>query len=417
MKMLLSYGIVGALGLAYLYFVTCEYVAHRCAERGDFACALRLQPGNADYYRQSARQRLFAAADYPLVIADLDRALELNHSDATSWMDLADAYFALGDKEKVKDSVTHAISLDATTPAIHWRAATYLLAGGDVDQAKSQMRLAVQQNRHLSYEAIRVSYAVDHNDRDVFDVLPHTRFALAEALHFFIHKDEVNGAMDAWRKFHSSELDQEPSEAESESIPVLEWRHAKALVDFLLGKNEFAKAASVWHDVCTSSPRPAYCDSSNSAINGSFEEPLLDLGGMAGFDWRILTSNVQRDPVEFFDGQYALQIDFPATTTDQSYLMQWLDLRPNTRFVVHAMYKSEMRAGANVELQVEDASGKPLGKGGFSSGRGPWTELAFPFETGTVTDGSKLRLKSTGPVDGRIWIDAIRVTPEPLPTS
>jgi tetratricopeptide (TPR) repeat protein len=337
----------------------------------------------------------------------------LDPNDADTRMRLAEAYFGLGDNPKVLENVKAATRLDFTTPSIHWTAATYFLALGDSNQAKSQMRLAVQMNRYLSAEAVRVGWSLDHNPQDVYDILPKTQLSSAEALHFFINQNNPEAALSSWKRLLESASLIEPHQEVAESRSEVEWRNAKALVDYFLNKARYAEAQKVWEDVCRSSPKSNYCDPTNRVVNGGFEEPLHDIGAMSGFDWRVLSDNVRRDSSTSADGQYGLAIDFDGSGTDQSPVMQWLNLAPNSSFSAHVSYRADLLGSTGqVRFVIENRLGERIGEGEIPVRRGDWREMEFRFQTPSDVGGAKVRILTSGSIKGTLWLDAITILPE-----
>jgi tetratricopeptide (TPR) repeat protein len=370
-----------------------------------------LEPDNASYYRARARQALFTLSDPQPAIKDLRKSLTLDSYDSEAWMDLADAYSASGDKDNALNAVRQAINADFSTPSIHWRASVYLLAYDDFGQAKSQMKLAVQGNHYLSYDATRAAWSVNNDANDVFEVLPKTQYSYAEALHFFIEKDQPTAAVRAWDQLLKSGALIEPHEKAPEPKSAFEWRHSKALIDFLLNKSEFEKAEKVWTDACQSSPNEHYCEAGNFIANGSFEEPLHPRGDLAGFDWRILKDGVTRNADDSVDAQNSLEIDFTNSPPNEPAIMQWLRLPPNSSLVARVAYKPNMYATTSaLQLIVEDRNGVVWGKELLPAERRGWIELSMPFNTPSDTRGAKIKLLSGGITNGSLLLDNFRIT-------
>jgi tetratricopeptide (TPR) repeat protein len=82
---------------------------------------------------------------------------------------LAVAYFGLRDLEKAEDSVTHAISLDAQTPAAYTLLASIDLTRGAVEKAKKHLRKAIEANPDsvTNYMALKDLYERERNWEEV----------------------------------------------------------------------------------------------------------------------------------------------------------------------------------------------------------------------------------------------------------
>jgi len=101
---------------AYVFAAARTYRAHYLSEHGDIASAIRLQPHNADYRRQSGEVRLYSDLDPQHALQDLSASTALNPFSAQGWLSMAAAYQISGNAERQRESIEHAVSVDPHYP-------------------------------------------------------------------------------------------------------------------------------------------------------------------------------------------------------------------------------------------------------------------------------------------------------------
>ena len=100
-------------------------------------------------------------------------SLALDPRSANTWMDLAAAYESQGDLQEAREAFSQATRAYPLSAEVSWRYGNFLLRQGDLPQAFSEIRHAVEVDPQRAAEAFSRSWRVDPDIQAILDkVLP-----------------------------------------------------------------------------------------------------------------------------------------------------------------------------------------------------------------------------------------------------
>src|SRR5271167_3624091 len=157
------------LACAYALLAAKEYAASILAARSDLPkleWAVRLSPGNADYWHRLGRYFAFVTGDSQAAIKSYQSAVQLNPFDASYWFDLAAAYQVTGDIPGQRAALDRALRAEPTAPHVAWDAANFFLVEGDVDRALHEFNVVIGNDNSLVEASLQACWRV-RPDADV----------------------------------------------------------------------------------------------------------------------------------------------------------------------------------------------------------------------------------------------------------
>jgi len=385
---------------AYCGVATCRLLADRFAQSSDEASlrrASRLDPGNAEYQHMLGLHQLALQAPKE-AIGPLNRATVLNPNSAKYWMDLAATDQLLGDSEKERAALNHALAVDSHTPAIAWQAANLFLADGLSDAAMKQFRSVLETDLPLRNPAIRTAWEIRPDvDSLLEQVIPPP--ANMAFLQFLLAENQTAAAAKVWEKMYLLQQDVDRPD-------LIGYER------YLLSHGEVEQASRVWQQGAKMSDIAAYQPSpENLLVNGDFSLDILN----GGFDWvhqRVDGVAVALDTNETRSSSRSLRIAIDGAGISDAGISQLVLVQPNTRYQFHAVYKAKDMDGAGaMQLAVHDAyrptalfTSEDLGNADF------WKDAGGSFVTPADTHLIRvhvIRVPAGRPIRGNLWIDGL----------
>jgi hypothetical protein len=297
-----------------LRWAIADYVV-RNLSRSTIEYALRLAPGNPDYFLRLAQ------TEPQLALFALQRATELNPLDSTAWIELAGAAEERNDFRKAESSLLRAIDLDKTF-APRWLLTEYYFRRRDQAHFWPAVRAALA----TSYDDVALLFDM------CWDFAPNTETILDRAL---------PSRPDVRRQYFAFLLARNRLDADAIANQVMQHAGPDTVpsllfyCDRLLEKNEVSRAVETWNllaakhllDYSALAPRQGVC-----LTNGAFAKAPLS----RGFDWRVSTPDeilYRRDV-----SSPGLRFDFSGKQPEHCELLsQFVPVEPakEYRFVVN----------------------------------------------------------------------------------
>ncbi len=396
--------IVVFLGLAATHFLAVGLSTQPTLAR--LGWAVRLDPWNDQYRDLLGRYYLFNAQRPAIAVSFLNQALDLNPRQSTYWLDLAAAYRYLGKRDEENGALLRALALDPKTPGTAWNVATAYVSLGETDQALKQLRAIMDGDLSLQTSALDYCWRLTPDAEILLrDVLPRNTAVTAEFLDMLVSKGETAAAAKAWSRLMEFQR------------PV-ERKYVFDYVQYLIGHHEFAQARLVWRQAADLAGLADYQPSSdNLVINGDFHLAILD----TGFDWTYeQTADTMHalDPNQSPSGHRSLEITFDSRGMEDGGIRQLISLEPNGRYDFSAYSKTEDLLGAGgLRFVIEDfVSGKTWFASDDLTSNGIWAQRKGQFTTGPDAQLAVLRIQrfpAGDAIRGKLWIDGVRLTPQP----
>ena len=395
--------IVGAA--TYIWFVTNAYRADqlaRLADESSLKRAISLAPQNATYHDLLCRSMIFVSQVPQQAIDECLKASKLNPYSSSIWLDTAQAYFSVGNRQLSNGAIHKALSVDPTTPDIAWSAANFFLIQGDTVNALDQFAVVLREESALATPTLNICWQSIHDIRRIQQILPPNPNVYIAFIQLLLSTGELESAHQIWS--YLMQL----------TIPF-DYHQGLFYVDNLLQARAVAQASDVWKQLSSRSRAlQAYSEQNNLVTDGSFNQEILN----SGFDWRYTPRPhiaVTLDSAEFHSGRRSLRFVYSENGSDAG-VFQYIAVQPGTRYRLSAWVKSEDLATANgPSLTLSDATDNTIcGATEETLGTTPWHRLETELLTGPQTNLlilGMLRHPGDTRVQGRFWVDDIKLEP------
>jgi tetratricopeptide (TPR) repeat protein len=330
-------------------------------------------------------------------------SLRLNPYVSQCWLDLAVADQIVGDTTELDHSLSRAIQVDPTTPAVAWEAANLYLVAGKVPDALREFRVVIEQDPENSDTAIQLCWRRTHDiNKMLNEALPETADSYFAFLELLANEKEFDAARKVWSRL----LDLRQSWDASRSFPFLR--------SLLLGR-QVETAAQAWREMSAANPLLVpYQPSDNLIVDGGFEFPFLN----GGFDWIYEPDPVAKVTIEattVHSGRHSLSVEFTGEPGGDIGVSEYVAVMPGVHYEFSGYLMSENIEGSSgPRIAIQDAyKNDDYFLSDDLIGSHPWVQIRSEFQTGP--DTSLLRLKVVrNPADrrirGKLWIDDLRIT-------
>jgi Tetratricopeptide repeat len=371
--------------------------------------AANLEPGDGDYWDRLGfyEQWNFGRRDLRRAIVYDERATEANKGSDTYWMDLADAYEAVGQPSRAREAFAKAQSAHPISSDVAWRYGNFLLRQRDYPEAFAEMRRALGTDPTLTAQAISECSKVTSDLPTVLkQVLPDQNSYYLTALDYFLAQHQSDAALAVWEQMSA----RKPGATMEQSVP---------LINELISQQRVADAVQVWHDSLEGSGWPN--DGGPSLVfNGGFEHDLLN----GAFDWRedaVPGTAFSTDHDVVHSGSRALRITFDGSANpDFRNLWEYLPVEPGTRYHFSAYLRVDgISTDSGIRFAINDA---------FDNaalhvltpdlvGSHPWSLIEADVATGPQTHLLMLALrrlpswKFDNKLGGTVWVDDVSLVP------
>jgi len=375
-----------------------------------WAKAVRLEPGNAEYWRHLGLSGQWEPSSSGIreAVRDLELSTQLNPRSADLWMELADAYRASGDPVRARQAYEKAQANYPISSEVAWRYGNFLLYEGNLSDSYTQIRQALSVDPSLAPSAISECWQADPNVAAILDkVLPAKPEYYDSAMDFFLSRNLLDPALAVWNRERAL------------GLPITMSR-ATPLVDALIDLDRMADAREAWREALEAAHWPEGEGKDGSLVfNGGFEHDFAN----GGYDWReVTTSGVHFDfdSLSAHASSRSLRIQFEGTSNpDFHNLFQYVPVDPGTRYHFSAYLRTEgvsTDRGIGFEIfdprhpnQVHKVTSEVLGTN-------PWTHVQADVLTGPETRFLKIAVKRLpswkfdNKLIGTAWIDDVSLT-------
>lgn len=373
--------------------------------------AARLEPGNADYWRNLGlhTQWTLGANERDKALSYLMRAAQTNPHSAGLWMDLADAYQASGDAAGAQQAYQKAVAAYPVSGEVAWRYGSFLLYGQDLPQGYAELRRALLANPSLEDAALLECWQANPDVNLLMDrALPSQSAYYVTAMDFFLLRRLLDPALAVWKRRLT--LKQPVDMAEG-----------IRLVNALIDGNRLAEAQEAWAQALMAAHWPQdRRDGESLVFNGGFEHDLAN----GGFDWReapLDGAHFAIDTRVVHSGSRSLQVRFDGqTNADFQHLLQIVFVQPRVAYLFVAYLRTEeISTDQGLRFEIIDPQ-NPSEMRVLTeniTGTTPWSLVRAEFTAGANTRLLQIALRRipSGKIDskirGTVWIDDVSLVP------
>ena len=394
--------------LAYVGTAARDYLAYWLAsseQRDRLEKAIALDPTNAEYRHRLGYYFMFVERRSDMAVPMYKSAVTLNPHIAEYWLDLASAYAAVGAPEQQEQALNRAVEVEPRTPLILQQAATAFVVRGELKKAFKLFRSALEGDPSEDEPTITLCWQAAHNVDAMKDVLPRTPQAYFVFLSLLISEQNDIAAQKTWSDLISL----------SQRFPL---QLARPYLDYLVMQRQFEAVRAAWVDLAKVDVdfRRYLPSAENLIVNGSFEEPLLNMG----FDWRYADRSDAKfalDGEQARQGSRSLLVSFDGEALVDIGVSQLIALDANTRYSFRAYVKSDnifAAHGPRFVISTVDTRSSLLLTDELL-GTSAWKQVGGTFATDPTTRMVLLkvmRAPGAGRITGRFWIDAVSLVRE-----
>ena len=411
--------IVAMAGVALLTFwIFRIYLAERAGQKPALSSlqrAARLDPNNSDYQLRLGRFYEYdpANTDPDQAMAHLERAVELNPYDPQTWLELGAAYEFQTQTGQAEACLRRADFLAPNLPPLQWAIANFFLLHGNVDEAFRHFKVVLGGSTRYNQVIFDTAWKASGDSGKILqELVPERVGPEFDYLAYLLSHHNFVDAQSLWKRIAGN----------SEGFRAVQ---AAGYIESLIGDHRTAEAYQAWNDLRAKGLiAPTYAPTGqNLALNGDFEEPLLNFG----FDWRLGRVDgayATLDRTAFHSPSHSLLIQFAGThNVNYANAFEFVRVAPNRSYRLQGFMRTEgittdsgprLRVRDAYDPRILDASSEDL-KG---DSRG-WTPVLLDFKTAPQTDLIAIvvsRLPSRkldNQIAGKVWVDDVSLAPLP----
>jgi thioredoxin-like negative regulator of GroEL len=400
---LLLFTLCAVVVTGYTWCAVKTYRAQWLADRSDQSSieqAVALAPRNATYHELLCRSMIFVSQESQRAVDECKKASELNPYSSSIWLDLAQAYYTVGDRQLNDAAIYKALAVDPTTPDTAWSAANFFLIQGDTPEALKQFSMVLREEPSLAPATLNICWQSLHDINRIQSILPPNPDVYLVFIKLLLSTGELDSAHQIWS-------------ALMELKTVSDYHQDLFYIDRLLQARDVTLASDAWKQLSSKSKElQAYSQPDNLIMDGSFSQEILN----SGFDWRYTPRPqiaVTLDTGEFHTGNRSLRLVYNDGGSDAG-IFQYIFVQPNTRYRLSAWVKSEDLETANGPmLSVLDGYGNEIyGSTEETIATTPWHRVETVLQTGPDTKLmilAVLRHPGETRIQGKFWIDDVKL--------
>jgi tetratricopeptide (TPR) repeat protein len=375
--------------------------------------ATQLEPSNPLNWYLLGHYWLFnlEEPDTQRAISAYRTSLSLDPRSANTWMDVAAAYESQGDIPAARDAFLQATRVYPLSAEVSWRYGNFLLRQGDLPEAFSQIRHAVEVDPQRAAEAFSRSWRVDPDVQAILDkVLPPSGAVYLDAIRELDFNEEVVPALSVWARLVAIH-------------PHLKLGDVFPFIDMLMRTHHTAEARNVWDEAVGLAGLPAPGDPAGSVLwDGGFETGVR--GG--GFSWVFAPSSVgvqaSLDPTTKHSGNQSLRLGFDGKrNVNFSDICHFAEVQPGTTYRLSGWIRTQTlttNQGIRFRLLWRENSQIVSLDTPDVHGTQPWTKIEMPWTPGKDVNEVRVCI-SRNPADefniriqGTAWVDDVSLVPQ-----
>lgn len=385
----------------------CELAATRGEAADDgrsIERSIALDPWDAKLRDDLGQYYAFIEQKPELAITSYQAAVKKNPHVADYWLDLGNAYFAVGETAKQNEVLRRAMAADPNSPQITRQVANAYFMGGN-NRAALEMYKKVLAESPWDYEStLQICWQATHDLSVMSEILPAKPDAHLAFLKILTEEGRVEEAEMMWPKLMGLQKHFEAATA-------------GPYIEYLIQGNEIEAAHAAWQDLgrVDANFRRYTSSSDGLVVNGEFEQKVTNMG----FDWRLGPSphvTITVDAEQAHNGTRSLALTFDGEAVADTGLSQLIAVEANTAYTFNAFVKDDLFTARGPQFVIREAGSKAtLMRSQELLGSADWTEVRGEFKTGPTSKLLALRMLREPGVErikGRLWVDDVSVRRE-----
>jgi tetratricopeptide (TPR) repeat protein len=378
-----------------------------------FERATQIEPGKARNWYLLGRylQYSFENANPQRAITSYRKALEIQPTYTSAWLELAATYESEGNDIAARNAFLNAEKTYPLSAEVSWRYGNFLLRQGELDPAFAEIRRSVEADPGRAGEAVSRSLRVEPDANVILDrVLPPTSEIYMAVMNDLAKDRQIESALKVWTRVVAMH-------------PKIALHDAFQIVMELRNVGRASEAHKVWEQAVELAGLAQLEGPSNSRLwDGSFES---DVTGEA-YAWRFLRNSrsvqIDFDTQEKYSGKRSLRVSFDGSSDVAFYdVCQTVPVEAGTAYELSAWMKSkELTTDQGLRIELRPAI--PGVDGAATAdvrGTQPWTRFATIWPGAKENQETQICLtraqsdQEDNKIRGTAWVDDVALKPIP----
>ncbi|HET7108866.1 MAG TPA: tetratricopeptide repeat protein [Candidatus Acidoferrum sp.] len=379
----------------------------------DLQWAVRLEPGNPDYWYRLGHYQQFNL-EQPDVVAAVEsyqKAVTLNAGFTQAWLDIGTAHEIDGNTAAAQEAYLRAKKTYPASADVAWRYGNFLLRQGNLPEAITELRQAlVADPRRAGAVFSRVYRADPDIDAILNDLLPPLPTVYVDAIAEAVDSQQLAIAQTIWLRLMKLN-------------PQLKLWQFDRLVGALQTHGDYDAAREVWDQGTSRMGLPPLLEPRESVLwDPSFESGLSNQAFAWSFHSLLEGVHAEIDTAERLSGKQSLRLTFDGKHNPGSDIACALGVvTPGTKYLFSGWVKTRNITGdQGVRFHLKSLGNNqiPMETSREIHGTMPWTSIEQEWTAGP---GVRLvgvcitREPSTDAdihISGDAWVDDVTLVPK-----
>jgi hypothetical protein len=379
----------------------------------DLRWAVRLEPGNPEFWYRLAHYQQFnlEQPDVMASVGSYQKAVTLNPGYTEAWLDLGTAFELDGNTAAARDAFLRAKKTYPASAEVAWRYGNFLLREGELPEAFTELRLALQADPRRAGAVFSRVYRADPDiDAILNDLLPPLPAVYVDAIAEAVDSQQLAVAQTMWMRLMKLN-------------PHLQLWQFDKFVGALQAHRDYDAARQVWDQGTSTMKLPPLIQPRDSVLwDPSYESGISNIS----FAWffRPLAEGVHTefDTTEKLSGKQSLRLTFDGKHNPGSDVACALgNVTPGTKYLFSGWVKTKNITGdQGVRFHLKSIGNDqiPLAVTREIHGITPWTSIEQDWTAAPGIHGVEVcisREPSTNPdihISGDAWVDDVTLVPK-----
>ena len=375
--------------------------------------ATQLESGNARNWYLLGRylQYSFEDSNPQRAIRSYIKALEIDPSATSTWLELAATYESEGNDVAARNAFVTAKKTYPLSAEVSWRYGNFLLRQGELEPAFAEIRHSIEADPGRAAEAVSRCLRVERDANVILDrVLPAKSAIYMSVMADLAQDRQIENALKVWTRIVAMH-------------PKIALHDAFQLVMELRSAGRASEAHKVWEQAVELAGLSELAGPKNSMVwDGGFES---DVTGEA-YAWRFArtsrSAQVDFDTQEKYSGKRSLRVSFDGSSDVTFYdVCQVVPTEAGRAYELSAWMKSkDLTTDQGVRIDLRPPV--PGTNGATTTdvrGTQPWTRFAAVWPGSRENQETQVCLRrdasdqEDNKIRGTAWVDDVALTPIP----
>lgn len=353
-------------------------------------------------------EKTFDVADLNRSLSEYQRAADLDASNYTNWLAVAQAKDRLGDTDAAEAAFKRSLALAPNYADIQWAYGNFLFRQGRGEEGFSLIARSASGNPELAGSAVAIATQITGGDiSQVHELLGSEPVVNAALAQVFLAQKKYDYAIRAWAMIPAGLREEKYRDT------------GQQLISSSFDLHCYRAAATIAADLTADdSSRPVV----GQVLNGGFENGVK-LRNASTFEWQIAESGepqIGLNEAQKHGGRYSLAVVYNGVrSVGFRDISQLIAVDPGSRYRFELWYRSSLKTEGKFQWQIVDAAtNKVLAVTSEMTPADSWTAVSTSFAVPTDIDGIKLMLVRSGctssacPATGTVMFDDASLSKE-----